>query len=480
MIVFSYSRDDLERPQPMTLRRIIAREPREHVHDLEVALDLRAHARPQDLDDDFVAVRATSPCAPARSTLPRAASVEALEHLARRADRTRARRSRELPRRGTAARGPAASRAHRRCRPAAGRGRVDSAWPNFTKIGPSSSSASRSRSPRGPPFCARTRSPATGRTRKRSGRNRCVARMISSRPWRTSTRWIVEQAARADAERSTGVTRRSRRRGVEPREPRFEPLDGVAQPIDVVNRTPRLERRAGTSRPSSCRYSAVFLRERRGRAPQASAPARAAADLVRGTSPTSARAPPRGRAAPAAAGRETLCATSASPESRRRRCSRASAARATSESSASGVARELGVASTRSVRTSRICARRRRASARSERPCPRASSGERARLRVARPARSRPAELGARMRFSSAARLSSSIVRLVPESLVQRDDRRRSGCGTAVLESRVAHHAAQSLLVGKTADRFGEIPVARWSPATRRPSHGSTLNEYRS
>src|SRR5262249_39222115 len=68
--------------------------------------------------------------------------------------------------------------------------RVETAWPNFTKIGPSSSSARRRRAPR---LTVRRRSNHTSgerKNRKRSGRYRCVARTYSSRRCRSSTRWI--------------------------------------------------------------------------------------------------------------------------------------------------------------------------------------------------------------------------------------------------------------------------------------------------
>ena len=48
--------DDLGGSQAAALGVVIAREAREHVHHLEIALDIRAHAGPQHLDDDLPAV----------------------------------------------------------------------------------------------------------------------------------------------------------------------------------------------------------------------------------------------------------------------------------------------------------------------------------------------------------------------------------------------------------------------------------------
>ncbi len=54
-MVFSYSCTTSYGPQPVAFLRIVARELREDVHHLEVALDLRADAGTHDLDDDFFA-----------------------------------------------------------------------------------------------------------------------------------------------------------------------------------------------------------------------------------------------------------------------------------------------------------------------------------------------------------------------------------------------------------------------------------------
>ena len=112
-------------------------------------------------------------------------------------------------------------------------GRTDSAWPNFTKIGPSSSSASRRRTPSG----LRRRPNASSRPTHASGRNRCVRQTISSRPCFTSTRWIDEHAG--ELSQTHAPHRRCSRRV----EPCGRALDVVAQPLHVGVERLRLERR---------------------------------------------------------------------------------------------------------------------------------------------------------------------------------------------------------------------------------------------
>ena len=95
-------------------------------------------------------------CTCATDALATGVAIERREHLVDRPAVDALERRDAPARTGTAARGPAASRARRRCRSAAGRGRVDSIWPNLTKIGPRSSSARRSRTARGATGRART------------------------------------------------------------------------------------------------------------------------------------------------------------------------------------------------------------------------------------------------------------------------------------------------------------------------------------
>ena len=97
--------------------------------------------------------------------------------------------------------------------------RVDSIWPNFMKIGPSSSSASRSRSPREAARSRRNQVAGDRKNAKRSGRNRCVAMMISSSRWRTRTRWICSSRERTRNLMSgaTGFLARSHERQLAPR-----------------------------------------------------------------------------------------------------------------------------------------------------------------------------------------------------------------------------------------------------------------------
>ncbi len=112
----------LDGPQPARLRPPALRQLRHGVHHFEVASDLRAHAGAQHLDHHFAPVRrrATCTCAmdaaasgsmlKSANSSPSGAAVAVLEAGARDA------------RRETAAHGPGASPARRRCRRAAGRG----------------------------------------------------------------------------------------------------------------------------------------------------------------------------------------------------------------------------------------------------------------------------------------------------------------------------------------------------------------------
>ena len=65
--------DDFQRPQPARVGPVALGEIGERVEHFEIALDHFAHAGPQHLHDDFLAVRAVSPHAPARWTRRRAA-----------------------------------------------------------------------------------------------------------------------------------------------------------------------------------------------------------------------------------------------------------------------------------------------------------------------------------------------------------------------------------------------------------------------
>ena len=108
-------------PQPIAFLRIIARQPRDHVHDLQVTLDLLAHAGAHDLDDDFLAG-----AQPGRMHLRDGGGrerlfIEALEDLRRPAGHTPVSTIALASAPGKAARDPAAWRVHRRCRSAAGR-----------------------------------------------------------------------------------------------------------------------------------------------------------------------------------------------------------------------------------------------------------------------------------------------------------------------------------------------------------------------
>ena len=121
----------------------------ERVQHLEIALDHLAHAGPQHLDDDLLAAPAASPRAPARSRPPPAARTRSCRTAPRAAGRKPASMAaiadRAVERRHA---GPGACASSSAMSTGSRSRRVDSAWPNLTKIGPSSSSARRSRSPR--------------------------------------------------------------------------------------------------------------------------------------------------------------------------------------------------------------------------------------------------------------------------------------------------------------------------------------------
>ena len=68
-------------------------------------------------------------------------------------------------------------------------GRVESSWPNFTKVGPSSSSASRRRWPRfecAPCTDAPSASTSSADRRGRRSLSRCASKKYP-KPWRTMT-----------------------------------------------------------------------------------------------------------------------------------------------------------------------------------------------------------------------------------------------------------------------------------------------------
>ena len=128
-----------------------------------------------------------------------------------------------------AARGPAASRARRRCPRAAGRGAWTAPGRTSRRSGPAPAApraAARRAARRGgaPP-----RSTGDSRNRKRSGRYRWVARTNSSSPCRTSTRWI--SISRARTRSFIEVLRRIFGGLLHEARPRIEPVEVFAQPL---------------------------------------------------------------------------------------------------------------------------------------------------------------------------------------------------------------------------------------------------------
>ena len=124
-----------------------------HAHQAQVLVDDRQHARAQHLDGHlaFAALRGPQHRKVHlrdRRTGHRLA-LERDEDLVQRLAQRALDGGRWPPRRRTAARGPAAWPVRRQCRRGNRSRRVDSTWPNLTKIGPRRSSASRRRWPRG-------------------------------------------------------------------------------------------------------------------------------------------------------------------------------------------------------------------------------------------------------------------------------------------------------------------------------------------
>src|SRR5579864_3490721 len=109
--------------------------------------------------------------------------------------------------------------------------RVETACPNFTKIGPSSSRARRRRAPR---LARRRRSNHTSGERKntkRSGRYRCVARTYSSRACRSSTPWISSSRTSTRGFTAAGPASRGAAPSRDQLEPRLQAIDTLAQRI---------------------------------------------------------------------------------------------------------------------------------------------------------------------------------------------------------------------------------------------------------
>src|SRR5690606_4443647 len=140
---------DLDRPQPMGVGPIAVRQVGERVEHFQVAFDERANARSDNFDDDFLAVlqlcgmhlrdrrRGERSFLESRETSSIGASYAAATIARASVPGNGGTRSCNFSSSSAMSRG-------RRSR------RVESIWPNFMKIGPSSSSASRNLSPREP------------------------------------------------------------------------------------------------------------------------------------------------------------------------------------------------------------------------------------------------------------------------------------------------------------------------------------------
>ena len=133
---------ELERLHPL------AKEARRLVQQPEVGLDLLGRRRALDLDRDLLPVREHGPVdLPDRGRRDRG-QVELEERLVEREVELRLDDLAHLLERESATRRPAGREARRRCPAGRRPGRVERSCPNFTNVGPSSSSISRSRRPR--------------------------------------------------------------------------------------------------------------------------------------------------------------------------------------------------------------------------------------------------------------------------------------------------------------------------------------------
>ncbi len=225
------------------------------VQQRDVVADDACDPRPQNLDRGFRSVRAAGPDAPARPRRWRRAS-------ARTARRPRSMRRwytalQRLPHKlasRTAAPGPAASPARRRYRPAAGRGAWTAPGRTSRRSGPAFPARGAAAPRAAPAAAART---TAALIRARSPRTRSCPSRNSSSPKRSETRRIRSSRSRRMRARLNPDARRR-----EARDALLEPLDGVAQQVDLT--APSLAHaptRCASSGFSSVRYSAKVCGE---------------------------------------------------------------------------------------------------------------------------------------------------------------------------------------------------------------------------
>ena len=176
-------RHHLARLQPLAVIREPLDPAGHHPHEAQVLLDDVQHAGPQHLHGDVAGVAAAVLQRREVHLRDRGAGHRARARSWRRWNRpgggTPARWWRWPRWSRTAARGPAAAPVRRRCPPGSRSRRVDSTWPNFTKIGPRCSSAWRRRWPRG---ARRSRPNASTRAIDVSQGRLKLLRTSSSRP----------------------------------------------------------------------------------------------------------------------------------------------------------------------------------------------------------------------------------------------------------------------------------------------------------
>ena len=194
MQVFVEFRDHLARLQALAVGPQTLGPDRDVAQQREVGIDHGQHVRPQHLHRDVLARMLArlrpSRSAPARSTRSPPARARSRRTARRSVRRATSRRSRSRPPNRTVAPDPAASRVRRRYRPASRSRRVDSTWPNLTKIGPRLSSASRNRMPRG---TSNLRPNVVMRIRKRTRRSSMPLSISSSSPKRTIVKNILRK-----------------------------------------------------------------------------------------------------------------------------------------------------------------------------------------------------------------------------------------------------------------------------------------------
>ncbi len=163
--------DELELPDPLP------GDPGDLVQQLDVGVDLALGVGPLDLDDHLLAAGQAGPVDLADRRGRDRLLLEVLEDLLDREVELLLHHLADAGRTARGARRPGGRAARSRMSGGTMSGRVASSWPNLTKVGPSSSSISRSRRPRlRVLMVGRRRRPPCGRRRSRSRGGRRPAR----------------------------------------------------------------------------------------------------------------------------------------------------------------------------------------------------------------------------------------------------------------------------------------------------------------